>query len=247
MLRYRGYEWALVHGESLFEVHLGHPGSKHPEPMWWLRMQFIAVGAEWRRCSNLDRPHFFVEISNFDVKPGDWRHLAEVDYWNKEVSGSWLDDSEEPNSGWFRASFYSSYRADHERVDSDFGDANWRVVRMDGPLVTIELSGDTEEGNQIIGTPEMAATAPGAAGAEEPRDTGGHEVYLLETIPFGLVTATVPRNARDPLAYAELLARRQLKTPAADHLRLRDHKDHHNEAIRGDLYVDLHLFGYQGT
>ncbi len=249
MLRYRGYDWALVHGESLFEVYLGRPDSKGSKAQWNLKAQFIAVGPEWRRCSNMDRPHFFIEISDFDLTPGDWRHLTEVDFWNKETSASWLlDDSEYPNPGWFRAEFLSSFREGRERIATDFGDANWRVVRLDGPLVTIELSGDTDGAPPLTPTPEMATTGPAAEGAqEEPHDTGQHEVYLLETIPFGKINVRVPRNASDPFAHAELLARRHLKTPAADHMVLRDHKDHPNESIRGDLYVDLHVFGYQGT
>lgn len=241
MLRYRGYDWTLVHGESRFEVNLGHAGSAHPEPLWWLRMMFIATGPEWRRCDDMDRPHMSLEISSFHVKPGDWRNLAEVDYWNRPDSGDMLKEME---SGWFDTEFLSSYRETAERETTSFGEANWRVVRMDGPHITVEVFGGTDVKNGLLGTPEMAATAPGGGEEAPPGGTGEHEVYLLETVPFGVVTVKVPRNARDPYAYAEQLARRHLKTPPADHMVIRDHKDYGNEMISGDLYVNLHLFGY---
>lgn len=211
MLRYRDYDWALVHGESRFEAHFTRRRDGDGGLMWWLRMEYVATGAEWRRCAELDRPHFSLEISSFAVKPGDWRNLREVNHWNAAHTD---DFPEVMKCGWLQAEFVSSCREDRERAFTDFGEANWRVVGMDEPLVTVEICGDTEEGNALLGTPEMAATAPGGhGGADEPAGYAGHELYLLETIPFGMVTVQVPRNAPDPLAYAESFSRRHLRTP----------------------------------
>lgn len=245
MLRYREYDWALVHGESRIEAHLPRRHGGNPAPIWWMRLQFIAIGPQWRRCGKLDRPHIFIELYNFDVPPGDWRNLSGLNFWNIEYADdeAWLAG---PDPGEFRFQYLSSFRENRREEHPAFTEVNWRVVSAEGSLLTIELSADSDSPQPPPASLETVSAIPGLAAAPETAATG-HALYLLETVPFGVVSAKVPRNAPDALAYVETLSHRTLKTPAADHMHLRDFKDHKNENIRGDLHVDLHFFGYHGT
>lgn len=245
MLRYRGYDWALVHGESRIEVHLWSSGGGKRSPVWRLALQYIAVGPEWRRCDNLDRPHFFLELMGFHVPLGDWRNLSEVDFWNTEEPVDFFESDDYRSPGDLRFEFLSSYRNNREEERANLPYFNWRVVSADGALITIELSADSDPEEAAAETLETVSAIPGQAAG--PESAVAHGIYLLETLPFGIVTTAIPRNAPDPCAHAELLARRQLKTSTADHMKLSDYKDSKHERMRADLHVELHYFGYHGT
>lgn len=236
MLRYRGYDWTLLHGKSRVEVDLGLPGGSK-KPMWGLELHFVAVSPEWRRCGVTSRPYFEMSIEAFDVERGDWRNIAGANHWNVAEGNSWPNNPDGQHTGWFHAEYNNRSGGKRECVTTAFGGVDWRVVELDGTLVTIEASSDTGPANSLAAEP----------GAEEAGRDPEHELYVLETLPFGLVTVRVPRNAPDPFAYAETVARRELGLPAPDHVRIRDYKDKGSDLISGDFHVELHFSGYHGT
>lgn len=246
MLRYRGYDWALVHGESCIEVDLWSAEGGKRKPFWRLTLHYIAVGAEWRRCGKLERPHFSLEVMGFDVPPGDWRNLSEVNFWNQDESEIFSEDESWINSGDLRFHFANSYLPNGEVQSSFMNYFAWRVVKVDGALITIELSADGKPFSMNSETLQTVSAIPSPADAPEQADAA-HEIYLIETIPFGTVSTTIPRNSADPYAHAEELSRRHLRTPAPDHAEVRDFIESKHENLHADLHVKLHYFGFHGS
>jgi hypothetical protein len=75
MLRYREYDRALVHGESRIEVHLCRHRSAVSKPIWWLFLQFVAIGPAWRRCCHMELA-LFIEAGNLGLQLTDWHHIG---------------------------------------------------------------------------------------------------------------------------------------------------------------------------
>ncbi len=246
MLRYRGYNWALVHGESCIEVHLTPTSGAKRKPLWSLTLHYVAVGPEWRRCGKCDRPHFTLEVTDFHVPPGDWQNLSDVDFWNDAEFGKRFGADDYRSPGYLNFYFQSSSRDESEKHSAVLCPFHWRVVQRDGALITIELAADTDPQGTFPQVLETVSAIPGQA-AETDYSTIDHEIYLIETLPFGIVTVPVPRNAPDAYTYAEEHARRQFKTPHASHMTLNDYQDCTYEDMRNDLYVELHYFGYHST
>ena len=77
------------------------------------------------------------------------------------------------------------------------------------------------------------------------------ELYFVENVPFGVVTVRVPRNARDPEAYARRRAGALIGVGEPEHVNVRDHlksSERHKrdcpEGIRQDIFVELHFNGF---
>jgi hypothetical protein len=77
------------------------------------------------------------------------------------------------------------------------------------------------------------------------------EIYFVENIPFGTVTVRVPRNVRDPEAYALRRARALIGVDEPEHIQVHDHLKANDriqkecpENIRQDVFVELHFNGF---
>ena len=75
---------------------------------------------------------------------------------------------------------------------------------------------------------------------------GKAELYLIEEVPFGLVTVQVSRNARDPVALALGQARSLLGLGEPEHIKVEDFagRPYSTPMTENDLYVSLHYHGY---
>lgn len=235
MLRYREYDWKLSPADSRFEAYIGILPHQSKAIGWNLQLAYAAAGPEWRRCHHFDRPMMDLTISNFSVSPGDWRNLADVNFWNTAN-----DDC--PREGSLDTTFRGKAWDGTNFEFPNLSYLNWRVVRAEKSHFTIELTADTHPINPLPGPAVMASTGPESS-EELPSACANHALYLIETVPFGLVTVRVPRNSPDPARHAETLARRAFNTPPADHIEIMDFKDSECEGNRSDLFVKLHYHG----
>jgi hypothetical protein len=74
------------------------------------------------------------------------------------------------------------------------------------------------------------------------------EFYVLENVPFGLVTVKVPRNVRDVEAFAVKRARDLIGVNEPEHIEVEDlaagHQRKGSERLHADLQVKLHFNGF---
>lgn len=173
----------------------------------------------------------------FAPRPGDWRHFGSLDFWNTDDDTGTV----ESRGGYCETRFSDPTTPGEPDGELDLHYFQWRVARAKGTHFDIELAG----GAHPPDTGE-AARAPGYLAGDSAFASASYDrdLYLLETVPFGTIHSTVPRNAPDPYHHAEALARRHLNIPPAEFIQIRDHKNSDCQRIRDDLHAQIHIGGY---
>jgi hypothetical protein len=135
--------------------------------------------------------------------------------------------------------------SEHTFLDDHF----WRISGRNGRFLTIEFAAfgcDSETGGALS---QMLATA-GPGDAEDSLDAeywkANSQLYLVEDVPFGVVTVQAPRNVSNPEAYALGRAKSLLGLEEPSDIQILDYAlaPDTSEIIHGDLYVHLHYHGF---
>jgi hypothetical protein len=255
VIYFRDHHWLPVHGYNLFEALIQTEDRKREDVFWTLRLRCVAGGPQWRRVRHWERPSLWLEISSFKPKLRDWRDLEHLNFWNWE-------EEDDPLTfigpgGLLDVDFFpESYRAGAPHESSFLNDAIWRVAGRDGGCFTVELAAFAD-GRNILGqltAQEVKVTPDGREERAEPDADfwkNNAELYLVENVPFGIVTVRAPRNVRNPEAYALRRAQELVGVGVPEHIDVRDHwksserhKQNCPENIRQDIFVELHFNGF---
>ena len=243
MLYFRDHHWLPVSGTSRFSVRISPKDTRSEDLLWTATVHYTAGGAAWRRVKEWHRPRIAVEISGFQPRVRHWTELEGVSFWE---FASW----EEPSDG---GSFVFEYAPAEGTgpVEYDFlGEAIWRIRERDRRFFGVEFAGflDQETLQRTLDAVPVLTDGQPDRSPDEEFWKANAQLYLVEDIPFGTVTVQVPRNARDPEAYAIGRARTLLGLGQPEHLALTDHSLSPNAdkypRIQGDLYALLHYHGY---
>jgi hypothetical protein len=253
MIYFRNYHWLPVHGYSCFNAHIGTHCQKREDIFWMLSLRCIAGGPEWRRVKSWERPSLWLQISSFKPKLRDWRDLEHLNFWN-------LEDDDDPfdfrsPSGYLDVDFYPN-AGSNERERTFVNESIWRVAGRDGGWFTVEFAGfiDGRDVLDQLNAREVKVTPDGREERAEPDAEfwkKNSELYLVEQIPFGTVTVRVPRNVRDPEAYALRRAETLIGVGCPEHIDVRDflktnqrHQQECPENIQQDIFVELQFNGF---
>ena len=254
MIYFRDYHWLPVQGYNQFEVLIQTDDRKREDVFWTLRLRCVASGPQWRRVRHWERPSLWLEISSFKPKLRDWRDLELLNFWNLE------EEDEDPlswpgPSGLLDLDFFPE-AGSKECENPPWNDAIWRVAGRDGGCFTVELATFADENSVLeqLAAQEVKVTPDGREVREEPDADfwkKNAELYLVEDVPFGTVTVRVPRNVRDPEAYALRRAQELVGVGVPEHIDVCDHWKAHErhkincpENIRQDIFVELHFNGF---
>jgi len=238
-----------VNGASRFFAYLT-PKDRSPQDVHWtLQLQYAAAGAIWRRVPLWKRPELWVEVSSFKLPGPGWRDIERFDAWSLPEDD---DDYWNGPGGFLDVTYYP--RAGVEGAADTFAnDHIWRVAGRDGRWFTVELAAFAD-GRSILrekpGLPEPVHAGGAGDAAREERAADEEfwrkhsELYVVEQVPFGTALVVVPRNVRDPEAYAIGRARELIGGGTPEHVDVHDHRDSERESVRNDLHVTLHYHGY---
>ncbi len=216
---------------------------------WELNLFYVAGGAPWRRVDFSDRPMLVLYLPSFRPQLRTWHDLERMNFWNPDRGD---DDDLCGPAGWLEIEFTD--RPGMTKPDRSLNlETIWRVAVRDGARFTVELVGCANGFNDLRG--EMPAVFPMAASPTIRRRSreywkGKAELYLVEEVPFGLVTVQVPRNSRDAVGQVLGRAKSLLRLGEPEHIIVRDFAAQQDQNLDprlrsdGDLYVDLHYHGY---
>ena len=248
MIYFRDQLWLLRHGgASCFSARITADDRRPEDVFWMMELECYAGGAQWRRVPWTHRPNLHVIISSFKSPGRKWSSLEHLSFWEDQSDEDWERDR---RSG----SMDAHYRPDglgKPWKDSLSVGGVWRVARREGGRFTVELAAYTDGCcfPKDAFESEVRVLADGTEERTEP-DAGfwkaNSDIYLVEEIPFGTVTVSVPRNVQDVETYALGRARALLGTPEPEHLEVRDFKEPGKEFAdyRSDWNVELHYHGY---
>lgn len=245
MLHFRDHHWLLVPGTSRFTAWID-PGDAKPEDLCWVFvLHYVAGGPQWRRVPSWHRPTLIMENHNFCPRIRHWTELEQVSFWE-------LVPYDQDYDGGTLLTEYTSRETDTTSQTSFIEDQVWRIAGRDRRWFTLEFAGfmDHDSIRDKVGETPLAPVTPGSQPASGDAETdfwkANAQLYLIEDIPFGMVTVKVPRNVRDPESYALGRARSMLGLERPEHMEIADYAKRPNtsELIQGDLYVHLHFHGY---
>jgi hypothetical protein len=247
MLAFREHSWLLVPSQSRWEAHINPNHRKPADIHWEIPLHYLAGGARWRRTKSWKRPSLDLLLHSFHPSLRHWTDLENIRHWElptaQEEAGRM-----EFSRGYLNADY--SPGGDGEAELDWIDDHIWRVAARDGGWFTIELAGflDGQFPSAALAAPPLVTPDGQAAEPERSADfwKENAELYLVESLPLGIVCVRVPRNARDPVAYAEHRAQSLLGLERPEHAELRDYFNpakaepgHHHS----DLVVTLHYHG----
>lgn len=253
MIYFRDYQWLTVQGYTRFDVLINTEDRKREDVFWMLDLRCIAGGPQWRRVVDYKRPSLWLQISSFKPKLRDWTDLEHLSFWDLEEEDE--GDAVIGNSGMLNVDFYPKAGSD-ERESSFVNEAIWRVAGREGGWFTVELAGfaDGRGLRDQLTAHEAKVTANGREEQAEPDADFWKkhaELYVMEAVPFGTVTVRVPRNVRDPEAFAMQRARSLVGVGEPEHIQVMDHlkssQQHQQECaenISQDIFVELHFNGF---
>lgn len=237
MLRYRNQDWLVIHGATLISVRLPPAVRGKQDVRWQVKLRYVRNEPEWQRLPAYRRQSLEIVLCCFAILPGDWRHFGRLDFWNTdEFAGS-----VERRGGYCETRLSDPAAPGEPDRELDLRYFQWRIARAKGTHFDIELAG----GSRPPDTGE-AARAPTYLTGDQAFASASYdrELYLLETVPFGEIRSTVPRNAPDPYRHAEALAHRHLNIPPAEYIQIWDHSKSDRESLRHDLHANIHIGGY---
>jgi hypothetical protein len=193
------------------------------------------------------RPSVELYLHQFDPEIRSWRDLEQVDFWDLKREPALSDgDDWSPSHGGLLVGYHNP-PVDPPPERMTHFDFTWRVAARDGALFTIELAADSQH---LRASPEEETSLVLPAGTPDDEGTStfwkNHApLYLIEQIPFGLVTVQVSRNARDPVQQALGRARSLLGLGEPEQIEVADYAGQaENESISGDFWVELHYHSY---
>lgn len=251
MLRFRDQPWLLNRRSTRIDLLVQSPHA-HPDELFWeVNFEYHPGGTEWLGVELLHRPRLEVSVAGFDPGVGDWRELDRVSYWHRRPNdGLCLL----PQRGVAEVRLWAPDDLPHRQHQTDTTDHTFRFIRRDGPFFLVELA-VLADGTSIYRSDEAGAAqlvAPdGTPLALEPDEAFWRRVnpqlYLIEEVPFGLISVCVPHNVKAPAAFAEALAHRLLKCGRPDHVEVwnfwnRDRPEA-NTGSADSLWVKLHYGG----
>jgi hypothetical protein len=255
MLYFRDSPWLRVNGgASVFNVYISQSSRKREDPMWSIHLRYIAAGAAWRRVKEWDRPSLWIEVNHFQAPPNSWAGLEHVNYW--DLPDPSLSDDDyfdiDSSAGGIEAHYYPKCGSE-ENEQLQLFDVIWRVAACEGRWFVVEMAAlfDGRETRRELEQLPVAVTPNGKGKAEDPDADFWKKhatFYLLENIPFGTVMVRVPRNARDPEAYAFSRAQELIGgLPLPHYVTVSDHhkpKEDDPLGLQDDLFVTLDFNGY---
>lgn len=244
MFYFREHRWLMQNGRSRFEALINSDARTRDDVFWQLEMYFMAAGAIWRRVSESKRPLIDILVSSFRAPQRSWQDLGALNYWNLPED-PYMEMKTEDRGG-FLDVYYRPRGSGAAESTAVFG-CCWRVTGRDGGFFTVEMAG-LANGQQFFRPPvEDMVLVDGAIERAEP-DVEFYkkhaEFYLVENIPFGVVTVHVPRNARDVEAYALGRARELIGVNEPEHIEVLDPSRWKSENLHGDMIVHLHFHGF---
>ena len=254
MIYFRDSQWLTVQGYTRFDVLINSNTQKREDVFWMLDLRCIAGGPPWRRVRQWDRPSLWLQIHSFKPKLRDWTDLEYLNFWSLEEE----DDDDFDfigRNGSLEVDFYCN-GGSKERETSFLNDAVWRVAGRDGGWLTVELAAFADGRNLLdqLTAREVQVTPDGREERAEPEADFWKkhaELYLVEPVPFGTVMVRVPRNVRDPEAFAIRRARALVGVGEPEHIQVMDHlkssqrrKEECSEYIKQDIFVELHFNGF---
>jgi hypothetical protein len=242
MLYFRDHQWTVVPVKTLFRCTIPSEARSPDEVHWRLSLHYVAGGPQWRRVHSHHRPMVFLDVFSFRPDIPTWQQLETVQFWKLPP-----DDDSTPATGTFEVEY--SNGPDDEDDGSFNEDHMWRIAGRNGRYFTVELAA-FEDGRSLLKEQKSAAVL--SDGTDETPDTDSEfwkanaQIYLIEHVPFGLVTVWVPRNAPDPEAAAIHRARALLGTGQPEHIDVHDfaNSEKAGDAIKRDIQVRLHFHGY---
>jgi len=247
MLHFREHTWLPRAGANVFSAHILTQHRTPADVFWNLNLRYTAGGSIWRRVPTYTRPQLWLTLACLRCPGSSWRDLTQLDFWSDA-------DHEMPwhkRGGGFLDVDYYPLGLRQLREHSFVGDHVWRVTGRDGAWFTVELAclPDGRSFAQQLGLLPELVTADGATERVEPDAEfwkKNSELYLVENVPFGLVTVNVPRNAANPETYALARARQLTGVGEPEHLDIREFKnaDKPAEAQFCDYYAELHFHGF---
>ncbi len=249
MLHFRDHHWLLRHGgASCFNAFIDADDRKPEDVFWMLELEYVAGGAQWRRVGWTGRPNLHVMVNSFRLPGRKWSSLERLNYWEEESDEAWAGN-DHPCGG-----MDAHYRPDglgKPWKNSLSVGGIWRVAHRERGRFTVELAAYTD-GHRFPDEAFQSTVRVLPDGTEErtERDAAfwkaNSDIYLVEEVPFGIVTVSVPRNVADAEAYALARTRSLLGTPEPEHIEVRDFNKEGEEfkSYRSDLKVELHYHGY---
>jgi len=253
MIYFRDQHWLTVQGYTRFDALINTDDQKPDDVFWMLDLRCEAGGAEWRRVHPWDRPALWLQIHHFKPNLRHWTDLERMNFWSfEEEDDAW---SYCGPGGALEVEFYPK-GGSQKRENSFVNDAIWRVAGRDGGWFTVELAA-VADGRSLLDqltAREVKVTPDGREERAEPDAEFWKkhaELYLVEDIPFGTISVRVPRNVRDPEAYALRRARALAGVDEPEHIIVTDHlkssqrsQQECPESIAQDIYVELHFNGF---
>jgi hypothetical protein len=245
------HEWLLRHGSSRFSAWLDSRTKTTADIHWELSLVYLAAGAPWRRVESYDRPTLSLYLPCFRPELRTWRDLERMNFWEpdaheRDADGDLLDWP----GGWLQVEYNNRPLMTKPEFSRNLK-VIWRVAAADGPRYTVELVGRADGFDQLRGALGLVLPDGGLDRDEDYSDRAGYwkgkaELYVIEEVPFGLVTVQVSRNARAPIAVALGQAQSLLGLGEPEHIQLSDYVGHpHASPLTvNDLYVSLHYHGY---
>jgi hypothetical protein len=253
MIYFREHQWLTVPGATHFEALINPNDTKREDVFWMLNLRCVAGGTQWRRVHDWERPSLWLQISSFKPKLRDWTDLEHLDFWNFE---------EDPDSDTFigvrgalGVDFYPKCGSE-EREHSFLNDAIWRVAGREAGWFTVELAAFADGQNVLEQLNVREALVTAAAREERPEPEADFwkkhaALYLVENIPFGIVTVRTPRNVRAPETFALRRANELIGVGEPEHINVTDHLKSHERShqkcpanLQQDIFVELHFNGY---
>jgi hypothetical protein len=254
MLYFREHRWLRVNSRSRFNAMIKPKDRTCEDVYWWLDLEFVAGGAVWRRVHDWERPSFPIGLSSMKP-PRCWTDIEDYNFWGDPVRDKFGDDYAWHYKG--AGLVDACYESKTAGVGPNYtfgGNCVWRVAAREGRWFTIEMAG-LADGSNILGdmakrpvavTPDGCEEQEAQPDADEEFWRKNSEFYLVEQVPFGMVTVHVPRNVRDPEAYAVARSRALAGTGEPEHIDWYDAalSENSSENIRGDLLLYLHFNAY---
>ena len=243
MLYYREHNWMLVLGRSVFEAHIDLAHRTHEDIDWHLNMHFAATGAQWRRVKLDERPSLNIRLSFYEPNARHWTDLERVAFWNPDENGRIVGES-----GWLAVRYNPA--PGEEPTNSILRDHIWRVAARDGRFFTIELAAFADGRDFFKELAGIAVLADGEEEELEPDEAfwkANAQLYLIDSVPFGIVRVEVPRNIADREMYAQKRAKAMLGVDAVEHIESWDLADENAGEFKGhegDIHVQIHYHGY---